>query len=117
MQDAGISHWLNLARNVAVPGELILPDWIIFSLPNGLWAFAYVVIITGTWSGSKSWLKIPWMATIPLLVLGYEFLQLWEIIPGTFCNQDIASGLTGLLLGIYIGNKISKSLNHEKVIE
>ena len=112
-----MSHWLNQARNVAVPGELVLPNWIIFSLPNGLWAFAYALLITSIWSGSKSWLRHLWMASIPILVVGYEVLQYTGIIRGTFCIQDIALGVSGLILGIIIGFKTTNKNNYEKALE
>jgi hypothetical protein len=94
-----------------------VPEWIVFSLPNGLWAFAYALLITGIWSGSKSLLRYFWMATIPLLVLGFEFLQLAGIIPGTFCMQDVALGAAGLILGMIVANKIVKSKNHERTFD
>jgi ABC-type lipoprotein release transport system permease subunit len=58
------------------------------------------------------------MASIPILVLGFEIMQIPGIIPGTFCIQDIALGLLGLLLGIYIGTMKTKNNNyHEKAFE
>jgi len=115
---AGLDQWISPARSLSpLLGELF-PDWIIFSLPNGLWAFAYALLITSIWSGSRSWLKSFWMASIPILVLGFEILQIPGIIPGTFCIQDIAIGLLGLVLGIFIGTKKTKNNNyHEKAFE
>jgi hypothetical protein len=84
---------------------------------NGLWAFAYALLITGIWSGSESWLKYFWMASIPVLVFGYEILQYFGTIPGTFCIQDLALGFGGLILGIIAGIKIPKSNNHENAFE
>jgi len=110
----GLDNLLNLARQNSISQSLHLPDWIVFALPNGLWAFAYALIITGIWSGSKSWLKYFWMASIPLLVLGFEVLQYAGIIRGTFCLQDVLMGLAGILLGTIVGFKITKSNNHEK---
>ncbi|MCF6357636.1 MAG: hypothetical protein L3J54_07500, partial [Draconibacterium sp.] len=79
----------------------------------GLWAFAYSMLIVGIWSGSKSKIKYFWLATIPVLVLGFETLQYFEIIRGTFSIQDIAFGITGIIIGIIVGNKITKIKNHE----
>ena len=57
------------------------------------------------------------MASIPVLVLGFEVLQFAEIIPGTFCIQDLSLGIAGLILGIIVGNETIKLNNHEKVSE
>jgi hypothetical protein len=110
----GLEKWLNIARQSTLSQNLYLPKWIVFSLPNGLWAFAYALLITTIWSDSKSWLKYFWMASIPLLVLGFEILQYPKIIPGTFCIQDLALGIAGLTIGIIVGTKIIKPTDHEK---
>ncbi len=114
---AGLDNMLSAARRNTFLSGLQLPDWIVYSLPNGLWSFAYSLIITGIWAGSKSWLRYVWMASIPLLVLGYEMLQYQGIIPGTFCLQDIAMGTAGLIFGILIIAIINKSNHHENKIE
>jgi hypothetical protein len=115
---AGFDHWISTVRSLTPTLGQFFPEWIVFSLPNGLWAFAYALMITIIWSGSKSWLRYPWMASIPFLVLGYELLQFPGIIPGTFCIKDIALGLMGLVLGIYIGIIKTRNNNYyEKAFE
>ncbi len=115
---AGLDQWISPARSLSPWLGQLFPDWIIFSLPNALWAFAYTMLITSIWSGSKSWLKYFWMASIPLLVLGFEILQYPGLIPGTFCIQDIVFGVLGLVLGIFIGTiKTKKNNYHEKAFE
>jgi hypothetical protein len=112
----GLSHWLNLAREWSLSTGLAFPEWTVYSLPNGLWAFAYALLITVIWGKSRSWLKYLWMASIPLLVLGFEVLQYAMIIPGTFSMQDIVFGMAGLIIGIIAGIKTTKPNNHEKAI-
>lgn len=107
-------HWINIIRNSSLSFSKILPEWIVYSLPDGLWAFGYSLLITGIWSGSKSLLRYFWFASIPLLVLGFEFLQFARLIPGTFCLQDIALGIAGIVIGIMVGIRIIKPDYHEK---
>jgi hypothetical protein len=118
ISDSGLDHLFSAAvlDDQFTPARPV-PEWILFSLPNGLWAFAYSLLITGIWSGSTSRIRYFWMATIPLLVLGFEILQFVRIIPGTFCMQDLAIGAAGLILGIIVANKIAKSKNHEKAFD
>jgi hypothetical protein len=113
----GSDRWFNIARQKSLSLNLLLPEWIVFSLPNGLWAFSYALLITGIWSGRKSWLRTFWMASIPVLVLGFEILQYAEVIPGTFCMNDIAMGIAGLTIGIMVGIKTINPKNHEKAFE
>jgi len=107
-------NWFNFARHSSVSFSQSLPEWIVFSLPNGLWAFAYSLLITGIWAGSKSWLLIFWMASIPVLVLGFELLQLTGTLPGIFCIHDIAFGIAGLIIGILAGTKTINPNHYEK---
>jgi hypothetical protein len=107
-------HWINIIRNSSLSLSKVLPEWIVYSLPDGLWAFSYSLLITGIWSRSKSLLRYFWFASIPLLVLGFEFLQFSRLIPGTFCLQDIALGIAGIFIGILVGIKIIKPDYHEK---
>ncbi len=109
---AGLGKWFNLARSYSLSSSP-LPDWLIFSLPDGLFAFAYALLITGIWAGSKSWLRYFWMASIPVFILGYELMQYAGIVKGTFCIQDLVMETTGLFTGIIIGLKITKLYNHE----
>ena len=114
---AGFEHWFSYARSHSPSLSHLFPEWFIFSLPNGLWAFAYALLITLIWSGSKSWSRYFWLGSIPVLVLGFEVLQFPGIIPGTFCMQDLAMGLAGLVLGTFIGFTKTKNKYHEKTFE
>ena len=111
----GFENWLNSARSLTHQLRQLIPDWFVFSLPNGLWAFAYALLISSIWSGSKSGLKYFWLASVPVLVLGFEVLQYPGIIPGTFSLPDVLLGAGGLALGISIGFLKTKNNNyHEK---
>lgn len=114
--EIGLDNWINSVRQDTLYSSSTLPNWVVFSLPNGLWAFAYSLIITTIWAESKSKIRYFWLATIPVLVLGFEVLQLTETIRGTFCIQDMVSGIVGIIIGIFVGNKITKIKNHEKNI-
>ncbi len=111
--ETGLYNLINSLRQSTVSNNTLFPRWLIFSLPNGLWAFAYTIIITTIWAGSKSKIRYFWLISIPVLVLGFEVLQLTEIIYGTFCIQDIVAGIAGIIIGIIVKNKITKIKNHE----
>ena len=117
LNEAGFEHWLAVIRQNSLTHAPFLSEWIIYSLPNGLWAFAYALVITSIWSGSKSWIRILWMVSIPILVLGYELFQYAGILSGTYCFQDMVLSLLGLVIGIMIGLKMYKANNDEKIPE
>ncbi len=94
-----------------------IPGWFLYSLPNGLWAFAYALLISGVWAGSCSPLRYLWFATIPLLVIGFECLQGTGVLDGVFSLIDLGFGFTGLLFGILIGIRTIRIKQHEMFLE
>ena len=113
----GLENWFNAIRTQTLSQGLRVPEWMVYSLPNGLWAFGYALLITSIWSGNKSWLKYFWMASIPVLVIGFEVLQYTGTISGTFCIQDIALGLSGLVLGCLVGINLKNKRKYENPSE
>ncbi len=87
-----------------------LPSWIVYSLPNALWAFAYSILITRIWAGNRQLISYFWMATIPVLVLSTELLQYPEILPGTFSIADLIAGILGMAAGFIIAIKSKHQL-------
>jgi len=108
IKTVGLSHELTKLRDLEFLLKNRIPEWIIYSLPNGLWAFSYAALITHIWWRSPSILKFFWMTTIPALILGYEFLQLTEILRGTFCWYDLTFGVAGIISGMGFGIITSK---------
>lgn len=107
---------LSRIRHSSLAATSHFPQWFVYSLPDGLWAFAYALLITGIWNKENAGIKYFWMSTIPALVIGSEILQYNGSIRGTFSYMDIAFEISGLLLGIYAGIKISKSYPYEKSV-
>jgi len=110
----GLQETMGSIRAESVIWHTILPEWVVYSLPNGLWAFSYSTFITYLWSDSTSKIKFVWMGTIPLVVFGFELLQLTSAVPGTFCKQDLMFLAAGTGCGILAGVKIIKYNHHEK---
>lgn len=116
MNSIGMEGWIQEIRSLELGGKLTVPQWIGYTLPNGLWAFAYALIISYLWIRRSSWMKWVWLSTIPTLVFGFEMLQYLKILPGTFSMEDLLSGLTGILTGVLVGIKIQKNRKHEKAL-
>ena len=101
----GFENWLGTVREKSLSITRSLPPWMVYSLPNGLWAFAYTLLILTIWKGSHSRLKYGWFLSIPLLVFGFELLQFTGHLPGTFCKIDLLWGATGIILGVLTVNR------------
>ena len=66
-----------------------LGDFIIYSLPNGLWSMAYILFSDSILFWKPVSVRLFVGGIIPLMGIGSEMLQDWGIIPGTFDVMDI----------------------------
>jgi hypothetical protein len=107
----GTENWLHAIREKSLPIYSSLPNWMVYSLPNGLWAFAYTIIVLRIWKGSHSFMKYFWFLSIPILVFGFEVLQLTGDLQGTFCWSDMLWGALGITLGLRTIYRIKYNLN------
>ncbi len=104
----GIENWIYSVREKSLIIYSFLPQWIVYSLANGLWAFAYTLIVLCIWTGSNSFLKYFWFFSIPVLVFGFEVLQLTGDLQGTFCLNDILWSAIGITIGFITASVINR---------
>ncbi len=97
----GIETPILFVRQYTLDLTSYIPYWLIYSLPNGLWAFSYGTIICFIWLKNTSPIKYLWLLTIPIVCLGYELLQCLGVISGTFCYQDLLLCFLGMGGGIF----------------
>jgi len=109
----GLEDWIALLRENTILYGRYFPEWFIFSLPNGLWVFAYSIVIFSIWKSSKSVLKYFWFASIPVIVFGFEFFQLTGLLRGTFSIPDLVFDFAGLLTGYFTAIKLIKIKSHD----
>ena len=97
----GLTAWITHLRQDAP--ILNVPEWVIYSLPGGLWAAAYILIIeaiTQPWPQKK---RMLWASSIPLCGIISELLQGLGCLPGTF---DITDAICyAVPLAIYLVDK------------
>ena len=80
----------------------LIPAWMIYILPDGLWMFSYCLIIGCIWDFriSRCWFMLTLFLFVAIL---FEFLQYVHVIPGTFDNMDIIAYVLAFFLGaLYI---------------
>lgn len=97
----GLKTVITSIRNSFLPFKNELPSWTYFSLPDGLWVYAFssaLIILWGDqFKDGKYWLLIP-------LLFGafIEMAQKIKIFPGTFDIIDFTFSLIALALSIII---------------
>ncbi|WP_290847049.1 hypothetical protein [Flavobacterium sp.] len=89
-------------RKLALEQSAKLPQWTIYSLPDGLWSFSYVCLLLCLWKHEIGTAALFWILLAPFLAILSEFGQLFHIVPGTFDLVDILLYLTGSILPFLI---------------
>ena len=98
------THWLMSIRQV-VPQDM--PDWIVYALPDGLWACSYTIFIGTIWDFNIQRCMYL-LFLIPLLGIISEFLQGCSMLPGIFDWIDLIAYTSGLIIGLIFLTYINK---------
>lgn len=100
-------------RNFTSTYSNILPNFILYSLPDGLWLFSYVSLVLYLWKNELKSENIFWIFSVPLISIISELGQINKIIPGTFDIIDLLMYLLGTILPFIIYKKsITNNLLH-----
>jgi hypothetical protein len=99
-EQLGISDEVDVFRNL-VNSEGVY-GWLKYSLPDGLWVFAYMFLVDAIWNGSKSISSYIFIFSLPCFALILEFLQYFGLFPGVFDWIDVASYSFAIILYIFI---------------
>ena len=82
----------SLIQNIQVstlPLGKSFPNWVIYSLPDGLWLFSYVCLMLYLWRRSLTRIGLIWVFLLPFLAICHELAQLTNLIIGTFDPMDL----------------------------
>lgn len=100
LESAGLSDGLARARDVCHPLVLALPSWLLFSLPNALWLYAFAWLLSALWEHRATRASLPWLLVAPALGLGWELGQRVGVVPGTFDLLDLVLVLVASALAL-----------------
>lgn len=94
----GLGHLLAAARSASSGIAQALPHAAKFSLPDGLWAFAFTNTMVAIWRRKLSRASAAWIALGPVVAIGSELGQALDLVPGTFDTVDLVCVVAGGLL-------------------
>lgn len=80
----GLTPIIESMRAVAMPARPFVPDWILFSLPDGTWVYACVAFFGRLWREGPRWAQVLWIGMGPAMAIGGELGQIPGWVPGTF---------------------------------
>ena len=97
-ENIGLGQLINGLRKSTVLFADKIPEWILFSLPDGLWIFSYVCLMLFIWRNLVSIRNVFWILIIPVLAISSEIGQLIGIVPGVFDPADLLLYTLGMTL-------------------
>lgn len=103
-------------RDVTISYSSALPDWFLYSLPDGLWLASYLCLVAFVWRGSIRTSNAFWYTIVPILAIASEFAQLAGYMSGTFDPLDVACYIISTLIPLAFLN-ISKNKPTEYAID
>lgn len=80
----------------------VIPDWMLYSLPDGLWLSSCISLILIIWKNKITKGSLFWVFSMPIIAFLSEIGQFFNIIPGTFDWMDVAMYLLGTLFPLLI---------------
>lgn len=84
---AGLMDLLHPLRAAAAPYSPI--GWLLYALPDGLWAASYVILIDCVFHNQSVATRLAWASVIPAVGCISELLQWPGWMPGTFDTADL----------------------------
>jgi hypothetical protein len=97
-------HWFKVFGLLDYLAELQhnparVPMWMLYNLPDGMWLFAYSIVIGCIWNFK---LRDCWMfiLVMPSICIPHEFLQGLGIMHGTYDPTDVLAYLIALIAGL-----------------
>lgn len=94
----GLDNFIYPIRELLVQFKVNLPNWVYFSLPDGLWVYSFTSALLILWNGKLNlWLIIPFFFGVFC-----EVAQGLEILNGTFDIMDIFFTFISLIVAVLI---------------
>ena len=87
-------HLMALRERVS---EVQLPEWLLYSFPDGVWVYATTMCMLIIWNGAPPW---PWLSIGLVLAVGAELGQAVGYVQGTYEHLDILFYFGAFLLAL-----------------
>lgn len=101
--DWGLKDFIVWLRTTFYGMDESLPEWVLYALPDGLWAYAATAYFARQWADQNTPWAWGWTLLAPGLGCGGELGQIIGIVPGTFDWWDLGLSALGAVLAIYFG--------------
>lgn len=96
----GFGKFLGSLRIVAAQHEP--PGWVLYSFPDGAWAFAGTATMRWIWTSVTGVQRAIWISLVPVLAIGSEVGQGFGFVRGDFDFNDLTTCLVAVSLAFLI---------------
>lgn len=104
----GLSNIISIAREWVANFNLF--DWVLYSLPDGLWVYSFTSCLIILWNENKGYQFL--FLFIPVLLgPGVEILQFFKLFKGTFDMIDLTVTTVAFILSLLIHLKFNQYEN------
>ena len=94
----GITPLIDVLRSNS--SRVMLPSFMINSLPAGLWAASYLMMMYTTTKFHTRRIRLMLALPLPIMAIVLEFMQIWGWCPGTFDIYDLICYVIPLIIFI-----------------
>jgi hypothetical protein len=98
----GLDGVINAWRLAAEPIRSWLPNWFLFSLPDGLWVYAITSFMAALWFNAPKQYVWFWTYIGAALAIGGEFGQSIGLVQGAYDTTDVIFYVAGLVLAKFV---------------
>jgi len=105
MKAVGLDRSFHEIRAWSDPLRGYVPEWLLFSLPDGLWVYALTAGMVLIWAGERGLVSRLWVACGLILGAGAELLQALDFIPGTFDWHDMIASVSAAAVALLAANR------------
>jgi hypothetical protein len=103
---------LQWVRTYTLQLGTFLPDWFLFSLPDGLWLLSFCLLMKSLWGQDNKRMLWFWTLILPVVSLFWEIGQSIKIISGTFDFIDLLFYSIVTLIIIHKNTKTNYEKSH-----
>jgi hypothetical protein len=103
----GLDGAIDSLRVHTLPHRSLLPDWVLFSVPDGVWVFACTAFFARLWHDGHWAFRVFWIGLGPALAIGGELGQLGVLglVPGTFDVADLLFYLIATVAALWLAQR------------
>jgi hypothetical protein len=87
----GLLPGLSALRSYTLPYAQNLPEWLLYSVPDGAWVYSSTAFFGRMWRGGPRLPRLAWTWWAAVVAIGSELAQhpWFEWVPGTFDAVDV----------------------------